>query len=308
MRRAFSDSLVKLGGENDRLIFLTGDLGFQVFDRFRELYPGRYVNVGVAEAQLVDCAAGLALAGWRPIVYSIASFMTGRAFEQIRIMVSYHQLPVIVVGAGGGYLYGSSGVTHHAKEDLALMSLLPGMTVVAPGDPFEVEQLMPQLLQHQGPSYLRIGKFGEVRYDAPAAVVLGKARHLRDGAGVAVLTTGCEAARAVEAWEILNREGLPPAVYQFHTVKPLDTETLDRLGRSCDALVVVEEHAESGGLRAAVARWKVTTNAAVRVVGLGPDDELALGNPSQEELRARYGYDAAAIVRVCRHWSRREPA
>src|ERR1051325_2288870 len=130
MRRAFGDALVKAAQDDDRVIFLTGDLGFGVFDEFIARFPRRYVNVGVAEAQLVDCAAGLALEGWRPIVYSIASFMTGRAYEQIRLAVGYHRLPVVVVGAGGGYTYANAGVTHHAKEDLALMSLIANMVVV----------------------------------------------------------------------------------------------------------------------------------------------------------------------------------
>lgn len=300
MRRAFSDSLLRLAKVHSRLVFLTGDLGFQVFDEFRDKNPGRYINVGVAEAQLVDCAAGLALAGWRPIVYSIASFMTGRAFEQIRVAVSYHNLPVIVVGAGGGYVYGTSGVTHHAKEDLGLMSLLPNMTVVAPGDPFEVEQLLPQLLEHNGPSYIRIGRFGEPRYEASAPVQLGRARLLRPGEGVGVLTTGAEALRAIAAWDVLSLEGAPPCVYQFHTVRPLDTDTLDDLARRFHTLVVVEEHSATGGLRAAINSWKADGNVSIRVVGLGPDDGLALGNPDQEELRARYGYDAESIIRACR--------
>src|SRR5207253_5232671 len=121
MRKALAESLVQLAAQEPRLMFLTGDLGFQMFDEFKERYPGRYVNVGVAEAQLVCCAAGLALEGWRPVIYSIASFATGRAFEQLRVSVAYPGLPVVVIGAGGGYTYASSGVTHHAVEDLALM-------------------------------------------------------------------------------------------------------------------------------------------------------------------------------------------
>lgn len=305
MRRAFSDSLVRLAEQDDRLIFLTGDLGFQVFDEFCEKFPGRYVNVGVAEAQLVDCAAGLALEGWRPIVYSIASFMTGRAFEQIRVAVSYQNIPVMVVGAGGGYIYGESGVTHHAKEDLGLMSLLPNMTVTAPGDPEEVEQLMPQLLKLKGPCYIRIGRFGEPRYETSSPVTLGKARQLRQGEKVAVLTTGAEAVRAVEAWDVLSKEGIAPSVYQFHTVRPLDTETLNSLAGEVETLVVVEEHAATGGLRASVNSWRAGRGEALKIIGLGPDDDLALGNPSQEELRERHSYDLKSIVQACRaSWGR----
>ena len=159
MRKAFAEALFQAAEKDPRVIFLTGDLGFGTFDAYQAKFGPRYVNVGVAEAQLVNAAAGLALEGWRPIIYSIASFATGRPFEQIRISVGYAGLPVVIIGAGGGYTYASSGVTHHAGEDLGLMSLIPGMTVVAPGDPNEVTQLLPQLLKLDGPSYLRVGKY-----------------------------------------------------------------------------------------------------------------------------------------------------
>src|SRR5574341_684609 len=130
MRRALAEGLIHAADADPRIIFLTGDLGFQVFDAFRDRFGPRYVNVGVAEAQMVCAAAGLALGGWHPVAYSIASFATGRAFEQMRVSVNYQRLPVLLVGAGGGYFYAPAGVTHHAVEDLGLMSLLPGMTVV----------------------------------------------------------------------------------------------------------------------------------------------------------------------------------
>src|SRR3989338_5271951 len=144
MRHAFAETLTRLAAEDPQLVFLTGDMGFQMFDEFKRRYGPRYVNVGVAEAQLINAAAGLALEGWRPVAYSIASFLTARPFEQIRVSVNYHNLPVLIVGAGGGYAYAASGVTHHAADDLALMAVLPNMRVVAPGDPNEVAKLVPQ--------------------------------------------------------------------------------------------------------------------------------------------------------------------
>jgi transketolase len=300
LRRAFSDSLVKLAAADDRVIFLTGDLGFQVFDEFRERFPGRYVNVGVAEAHLVDCAAGLALEGWHPIVYSIASFMTGRAFEQIRVMISYHNLPVLVVGAGGGYTYGSSGVTHHANEDLGLMSLLPNFAVVAPGDPGEVDTLLPQMMARQGPGYIRIGRFGEPSYAASEPAVLGKARLLRLGSHVLLVSTGGQAVQAILAWEELQREGKAPLVLQMHTIKPLDSPALERWGKDIAAVLVVEEHAPVAGLAAAISVWSASRRQPIRVVRLGPPDRLALGNPHQDELRRRLAYDTSDIVAACK--------
>ncbi|MBI4510247.1 MAG: transketolase [Deltaproteobacteria bacterium] len=300
MRRAFAEGLVQRAIEDPRVVFLTGDLGFQVFDQFKERFGPRYVNVGVAEAQMVCAAAGLAMEGWRPIAYSIASFATGRAFEQVRVSVSYPGLPVMLVGAGGGYTYSQSGVTHHAAEDLGLMSLLPGMTVVAPGDPGETAALMHQMLRLPGPSYLRIGKYGEPTYEAPGEIVLGRARLLQEGERMALLTTGDIAAAAVSALGRLRDEKINPLAYQFHTLKPLDTQALAMIARRVETIVVVEEHLPTGGLGASVGAWLAEQEDAPRMYRLGPPDALALGNLRREDLRRRQGTDAEGIYRLCR--------
>ena len=299
MRRAFAETLIRVAVENPRVIFLTGDLGFQVFDDFRARFGPRYVNVGVAEAQLVCAAAGLALEGWRPVIYSIASFATGRPFEQIRLSIDYPCLPVIIVGAGGGYTYASSGVTHHAGEDLALMSVLPNMTVVAPGDPNEVTQLLPQLLELSGPSYTRVGRYGEPAYEAKAPAVLGHARLLREGEHVAIVSTGEIASVVLEAVNILKAEGICPIVYQMHTVKPLDTATLDALAGNVETIIVVEEHLPVGGLFSAVSAWRANCEESPKLIRLGPPHALVLGSPKRDELRRRLHYDAQSIVDAC---------
>jgi len=299
MRKAFSETLLKVAEENPRVIFLTGDLGFQMFDEFHKRYGPRYINVGVAEAQLVCAAAGLAFEGWRPVAYSIAPFLVGRAFEQIRISVSYPELPVVLVGAGGGYTYSKSGITHHAAEDLALMSLLPGMTVVAPGDPNEVTHLLPQLFNLSGPSYIRIGRYGEDMYYADDPTVLGSARRLRDGERVAIVSTGDIASVVIKALKDLAGNNIFPLVYQLHTVKPLDTAALDFIAERVHTIIVVEEHIPIGGLSSAVCQWRVTREKGPRILRLGPPDALALGNLDREELRRRFKYDAEAISQLC---------
>ncbi|MBY0430239.1 MAG: hypothetical protein K2Q10_03505 [Rhodospirillales bacterium] len=300
MRRAFADTLYRIGRENDRLVFLTGDLGFQVFDDFEREFPERYLNVGVAEAQLVDCAAGLALEGFRPVTYSIASFMTGRAFEQIRVAIGYHRLPVVVVGAGGGYTYASSGVTHHAKEDAALMALIPGMTVTLPGDPAEVETLLPQLVALPGPSYMRVGRFGEPRLDSATSIELGKGRLLSDGAGIGILSTGGTAVPALAAVRRLQAEGKHPALLHFHTLRPFDETALAALAGRVSHLVAVEDHGRQGGLAATVADWLARTGSGLPLTYLGPGDELVLGNPHHDQLAQSRGYDAEGIATCCR--------
>jgi transketolase len=300
MRRAFSDTLFKLAAENPRLAFITGDLGFQVFDEFERAFPTRYVNVGVAEAQMVYVAAGMACEGWSPIAYSIASFATARPFEQLRFCVSYPHLPVVLVGAGRGYTYGTSGVSHHAVDDLALMTALPNMRVVIPGDPGEIEQLLPQLLAAKAPAYFTVGRYGEPRYSAEEPAVLGKARLLRPGKNVAILTTGEMANESLAAYEILKRVGIQPLLYQFHTVKPLDTLSLDAISRRVAAMVVVEEHLPNGGLFSAVASWRVTAVTDALLMRLGPPDRFALGALQTQELRRRLQYDSEAIAEYCK--------
>jgi transketolase len=300
MRRAFAKALCGAAEKDPDLMFLTGDMGFQVFDEFVSKFNQRYINVGIAEAQMVAMASGLAKEGFRPVIYSIASFMTARPFEQIRVCVSYPGLPVLIVGAGGGYAYSASGVTHHAGDDLALMSLLPGMTVVAPCDPPEITALLPQLLALKGPAYLRVGMFGEPEVPAAEPPVLGKARLLAQGEKAAIVTTGDLAVVALEAVQELNREGISPSLYHFHTVKPLDTGTLDKIAGHTRTIIVVEESSPLGGLSAAIAGWMASGGNKPGLIRLGPPDKFLCGNPSRETLAKRYGYDKRGIIDSCR--------
>lgn len=300
MRKAFSETLTRLAAEDPRIAFVTGDLGFQVFDEFEKRFGGRYINAGVAEAQMIYTAAGMASEGWKTVAYSIASFATARPFEQIRYCVAYPNHPVILVGAGRGYLYSTSGVSHHAGDDLALMTALPNMTVVAPGDPGEISQLLPQLFALGGPAYFTVGRFGEPSYEALEPAVLGKARLLRAGEKVAIIGTGEIANEILKAHEALAPEGINPCVYQMHTVKPLDTATLELVAQKVDTIIIVEEHIPTGGLWSAVADWKVRSNSRCKLIRLGAPDQFALGNLKQAELRKRWGFDAEAIAKACR--------
>ena len=299
MRRAFSDTLVEIADQNDKLVFLTGDLGFEVFTELETKHPTKYINAGIAEAQLAMCATGLALSGYRPVIYSIASFMTGRAFELIRTGINYQQLPVLVIGAGGGYTYANSGVTHHAAEDLGLMSLMPGMTVLNPGSPSEVRELMHQFFQQQAPAYMRVGRFGEPEYDAIGEIVLGAARCVRKGLRVALLSSGDTVIACDKAAQQLAEQGMQVSHYQYHTLVPFDSAALDNLLADHDELVVVEDHFPSGGLYSQVADWKVRTNSTIKVTRLGPPQELIYGEPSIAQIRETYSYDVQGILNTC---------
>lgn len=300
MKAAFVRALTQAAEEDPRVIFLTADLGFQIFDDFRAKFGARYINAGVAEAQMALAAAGLAFEGWRPIIYSIASFVTSRAYDQIRISINYPHLPVVIVGAGGGYGYAHSGVTHHSVEDFALLGSLPGMTVVAPGDAEEVKELLPQLLGLSGPSYLRIGRGGEPTYHSDAPIVLGRARKLRDGQNIAVISTADSAGDVVAALDILQKENITPLAFQMHTIKPLDSDALNELSGRVDTFIIVEEHLPIGGLYSAILEWRTSSGSGIKIVRLGPPDALALGNLFTNDLRNRLGYGVQALVETCR--------
>lgn len=255
MRTAFARTLVSLAEQDPRVFLLTGDLGFSVLEPFRERFPKRFVNVGVAEQNMLGIAAGLAHSGNVVFVYSIANFPTLRCLEQIRNDVCYHGLPVRVVSVGGGLAYGSAGYTHHGVEDLAIMRALPGISVFAPGDPLETELITSALLDLPGPAYLRLGKAAEPVVHATAPkVVPGRAIQIQDGQDVTLIATGgmlfatLEAARELEAIH-----GLSVRLLSMHTLKPLDEAAI--VGAASDTRLVVtcEEHSCIGGLGSAVA-------------------------------------------------------
>ena len=295
MRKAFSDSLVNAAKKDSRIIFLTGDLGFQVFDAFITQFPERYVNVGVAEAQLINASVGLALEGWRPIAYSIAPFSTARPFEQIRLGIAYHKLPVMVVGAGGGFTYAKAGVSHHAPDDVALMGMLPGMTIVTPGGPDELRELMPQILKLNGPSYLRVGKFGEPEIGHDSEIQIGRARKLLDGVKVAVITAGEIVSEIYPKLKSFDEKGINPALYHFHTIKPVDKTCFDEVAALYEYAVIIEEVIPQGGLYHEICAWKSHTNSQLKIIRRGAPDEFILGNPSREELRSAIGIDGDSI-------------
>ena len=292
MRRAFADTLIELATDDPTIILLTGDLGFGVFDSYQEQFPDRFINVGICEQAMVDIAVGLSFEGFKPIVYSIASFMTGRAWEQIKI-ANYQGASIVVVGAGGAYTYSTAGTTHHAAEDLGLMSLIPGMTVTAPGCPNEIRQLLPQLIEQGGMSYMRIGKYGESDYDC--RVEVGKALPLRYGKDLVIATTGDMAATCIEVGNILEHQGLDITIYQYHTVKPLDTKPLLDLEERYDTLLVVEEHSPIGGLADAISN----TGICCHIDRCGPSDSLLLDSMHRPEFLKSVGLDVDSIVEKC---------
>ncbi len=254
MRSAFIDALTKAAGKDKRIFLLTGDLGFSVLEEFQQRYPGRFINAGVAEANMIGVAAGLALTGKIVYVYSIVPFVTLRCLEQIRNDVCYQKLNVRIVGVGGGLSYGTAGGTHYSLEDIAIMRALPDLTVICPGDPFEAEAAALNSIKHNGPIYIRLGKGRDQQvHKKLRSFKIGKGILLKSGKDLAIIATGNMLPNAFKAATLLEKKGLGASVISMHTIKPIDREMVLGLAKAKKAIFTIEEHYVSGGLGSAVA-------------------------------------------------------
>ncbi|MBT7080160.1 MAG: transketolase [Chloroflexi bacterium] len=293
MRNAFADELTTLAGSDERVVLLSGDIGNRLFDKFKSVDNNRFYNCGIAEANMMGVAAGMALSGLRPFVYTIAPFATTRCFEQIRVDVCYHKAPVVIVGTGSGLSYAELGPTHHSLEDLAIMRTLPGMNVYAPCDTIELRLIMREVMQSNSPAYIRIGKKGEPDiHSAPPKLNLGKAIVVRPGEQVTLLTVGNMVAESLKAAEYLAQQGVEAEVVSFHTVKPLDQVYLSQAMERFSLLVTVEEHSRVGGFGSAVAEWFMAEGRMAPLMSFGTEDEFMHEVGHQAYARKRYGLAA----------------
>ena len=210
MRNAFADEITKIGANNKKVTLLSGDIGNRLFDKFKEQNNDRFFNCGVAEANMMGMASGLALCGLKPVVYTITPFTTTRCFEQIRVDVCYHEAPVVIIGTGSGLSYASLGPTHHSLEDIAIIRTLPGMTVMCPCDQNELRAMLRLAVDHDGPVYMRIGKKNEPQiYDDVPDLKIGKSKTIRNGQNVCLISTGNIMPVVLETAEILEKKEYP---------------------------------------------------------------------------------------------------
>ena len=298
MRDIFVKQLTEIAKINPKIFLITGDLGFGVLDRFSKDFPKQYLNAGVAEQNMTGLAAGLALEGRVVFTYSIGNFPTLRCLEHIRNDVCYHQADVKIVSIGGGFGYGSLGFSHHATEDLTLMRVLPEMTVVAPGDNWEVVEATKALVQTKGPAYLRLDKATAGDTSQPGEnFTLGKARKLREGTDITLISTGGSLEVALHSADLLGKKGIGCRVLSMHTLKPLDCQSIFDAARETGGILTVEEHSVLGGLGGAVAETcleeGVIPNKFYRV-GLRDGFTTVVG--SQHYLRHEYHLDEGFIV------------
>ena len=297
-RGAYGEELVKLAEEYPELVVLDADLSSATMTKaFSKAYPERFFNMGIAEADMMGFAAGLAACGKKPFANSFAMFSAGRAWEQVRNSIAYPHLNVKCVGSHGGLSVGEDGATHQCVEDLALMSAIPGMVVVNPCDGPEMRRAVKALLDYDGSAYLRLGRMAveSVTDETPGyEFTLGKAAMLRDGADVTLAATGLMVQRALAAAEMLAAKGVSARVLDIHTIKPLDTEAVLAAARETGCIVTSEEHSVIGGLGSAVASV-CAENCPVPVVRHGVMDEFGRSGKALEVLEA-YGLTAEVMV------------
>lgn len=297
MRNAFADELTKLARENDKVVLLSGDIGNKLFDKFKQVDERRFYNCGVAEANMMGVAAGMAMSGLRPVIYTITPFTTTRCFEQIRVDACYHKAPVVIVGTGSGLSYAELGPTHHSLEDMAILRTLPGISVLAPCDITELRLVLRAALHENGPVYIRIGKKGEPHVHAtPPEFQIGKGIVVRPGNEVALIVAGTIMPEALKAADLLGERGISAEVVSFHSVKPLDQAYLHQACGRFKLLATVEEHSRIGGLGGAVAEWRAPRRDAPIQISFGAADEFMHEVGSQDYARAKFGLTAANIA------------
>lgn len=297
MRDTFVKTLVSLAKENKNIELITGDLGFGVLKPFWEECPDQFTNAGIAEQNMTSVAAGMALEGKIVFTYSIGNFPTLRCLEQIRNDCAYHKANVKIVCVGGGYVYGSLGMSHHATEDIAIMRDLPGMAVVCPADLVEAEEAVKAIVEYPGTVYLRLGRGGEKRiHDHIDNFRIGKAIKVKDGNKVAIFSTGAIFEEVNDALGMLADKGIDPAVYTFPTVKPIDMEVIKECSEKFDLIVTCEEHNVIGGFGSAVAEVIAEHPSKAILMKIGIEDSYCCAVGNQKYLRSYNHIDAAGIT------------
>lgn len=297
MRAAFIETLYSLAAEDDSIVLLTGDLGYMVMEPFRDRYPNRFFNVGVAEQNMMGLATGLAEAGFQPWVYSIATFASLRSFEFIRNGPVLHHLPVRIVGVGTGFEYGHAGSTHHAVEDVAVLRALNGLTIVVPADPAQTHNAMRATHRRAGPIYFSLGK--DDRSFIPGLegrFELGRVQVVRQGASILLVSMGSVTVEAVAAAEELACRGIEAGVAVVSSFNPDADEDMVRLLASYRHAISIEAQVASGGLSAWMAAVIAQRGVACRLRALAVSAPPDGTSGPRKERWCKHGLDRGAIV------------
>ncbi len=297
-RQAYGEALVELGSQNNNIVVLDADLTKSTkTNLFQEAFPERHINVGIAEADLIGTAAGLATCGKIPFASTFAMFAAGRAFEQIRNTVAYPKLNVKIAPTHAGISVGEDGGSHQSVEDISLMRSIPGMVVLSPADATETKKMIFAAAEYNGPVYIRMGRLDvPVLFDDSYDFQIGIANTIKEGTDVTILATGLMTARALEAAEKLQAEGVSVRVVNVGTIKPLDGETVLKAAQETKFIVTAEEHSVIGGLGSAVSEFLSETHPTL-VKKVGIYDVFGQSGKA-EELLEKYELTATKLISV----------
>ena len=299
MRKTSLNCVYKLAQKDERVLFIGSDLGPGVLNDFKENIPERFFMEGIAEQYVIGMAGGLAFDGFIPYVNTIAVFLTRRCFEQVTLDLCLHDLPVRLIGNGGGLVYAPLGPTHQAIEDIGILRTLPNMTIVAPCDAEEMKRLMAASLEWPHPLYIRLAKGGDSVVSKPdLGFEIGRGIHLKKGQDVLLVTTGITAQRALTAAQVLHDEHIDCGVFHMHTIKPFDHEGLMQAAESAVLVITIEEHVLNGGLGSAVLESFSDHGIFIKVVRLGIPDVFAEQYGSQDTIMAGFGLDPDNILKT----------
>lgn len=297
-RESYGNALAELGKEHDNLVVLDADLaGATKTDIFKKAFPDRFIDCGIAEANMTGISAGLSTCGKVPFISTFAMFAAGRAYEQVRNTIGYPHLNVKIGATHAGISVGEDGATHQCLEDLSLMRGIPGMVVINPSDDVEARAAVKAAYEHVGPVYLRFGRL-------PIPVIndtdsykfeIGKGVVLREGKDVTILATGLEVTESIEAAKMLEADGIDAEVINIHTIKPLDEELVVASATKTGKVVTVEEHSVVGGLGSAVCDC-LSAKAPTKVCKIGVYDTFGESGPALELIK-KYGLDAESIYK-----------
>ena len=297
-RVGYADALLELGKEHENLVVLDADLAAATYTKkFRDVYPERHIDCGIAEANMAGIAAGLATCGKVPFMSSFAMFAAGRAYEQVRNSIGYPHMNVKIVASHAGISVGEDGATHQCNEDIALMRTIPGMVVINPCDYVEAKAAVKAAFEYEGPVYLRFGRLAVPTFNDEETYQfeMGKGVVLREGKDVSIFTTGLCVYETIEAAKMLEADGIDAEVINIHTIKPIDEELVASSAKKTGKVVTVEEHSIIGGLGSAVADVLVE-KAPTQMMKIGINDVFGESGPAVELIK-KYGLDAESIYK-----------
>lgn len=297
MRTTFIETLTEMAREDDKIMCVIGDTGFSVFEAFEKEFKDRFVNVGIAEQNFVSFGAGLAAMGMKPYIYNVVSFMTLRSFEQIELDICYQDNPVVLVGVGGGHAYATAGPTHHSYFDIAMMRMLPNMTVVCPADPVEMKAVMLASKEYPHPLYIRIGRSVDpIVHKEPISFQIGKAILMQEGTDGVLFATGTVVKDALKACELLKEQGISIALYSMATIKPIDESCIIECMQRYSYIFTMEEHSVNGGLGSAIGDIILQQEKTIHFHKFGFPDMFAPVTGTREYLNELYGLDEKSVA------------